>query len=338
MIIGTSALNNKSAIQLLNDNGEIISTYNIDFSIINWKLSKSRNYLLVNCYDEVIDNNRTTVIRFLYVYKLNIEKYRMEFFSKIQCETILLLYDLSPNDKYLALLGEGKIITIFYFLSPLIDGLYDNSSRIYLEDDMYGGYGGKEKTLIFSPDSSLLITTITIAGIPPADSNRYSGTISVIFNINDDFRIQEIFRGKVIKFLDANSIFYVFFNNRENDLESRTLPFNTNINSRIVYDTNSSNIFNTININENKDILIYGTTRILLINHINLLTSINVKFTGDIHSYILLNNNEIILLVDNIINKITLQNGIIISIEKIVQLPTFKNITFNIESLELFGL
>ena len=169
MIIGTSTLNKKSAIQLLNDNGEIISTYEIDFKIVSWNISKSKNYLLVNCqYVQSADK----VIRFLYVYKLNIEKYRMEFFSKIECETQLFLYDLSPNDKYLALLNANKIITIYYFLSPLIDGLYDNSSKIYLEDDMYGGYGGKEKTLLFSPDSSLLITTITIAGTPQPDSNK----------------------------------------------------------------------------------------------------------------------------------------------------------------------
>lgn len=335
MIIGTSFLNNKSYIQLLNDNGEIISTYDIDFPIVSWNISKSKNYLLVNCqYVQSAD----TVIRFLYVYKLNIEKYRMEFFSKIECETQLFLYDLSPNDKYLALLNANKIITICYFLSPLIDGLYDNSSKIYLEDDMYGGYGGKEKTLLFSPDSSLLITTITIAGTPQPDSNRYSGTISVIFNINDDFKIQEIFNGKVIKFLDRVSILYVLFNNREHVLESRTLPFSSSFNSRIVYDTQSSNIFNTITINENKDILIYANTKTLHINHINLLTSPTIRFIGDIYSYILLNDNEIILLVDTIINKITLKHGIIISIEKIVQLPNFKNMIFNIGSLELFGL
>ena len=335
MIIGISESNSKTYIQLLNDNGEIISTYNSEFPILNWKISKSKNYLMVYC--EEIDNENENM-RFLYIYKLNIEKYRIEFFSKIECKNTLLLYDLSPNDKYLALLNEDKIITIFYFLSHLVDGLYDNSSKIYLEDDMYGGYAGEyDDILEFSPDSSLLITTINVNEIADGNiaDNSYFGTISIIFNTNDDFRISEIFRGKILKFLDNSSIFYVYGYGTPTVLKSTTLPFNNEI---LIYDINNTVKSNNICMNENKDILIYKSKNTLTIQHIKLLTTVSLAIKSKIYSFIIINNNEIILLADNFINKITLKNGVIKSIEKIVQLPTGKNITFTSQSLKLFGL
>ena len=139
MIIGVK----DSIVLLLDNNGVIRSELDTGMDISCFKVSDSGLFLAVYTFYHTAN--------IVYIYKINNEELSLQIFNKIvlgEGEDVYDNFVISPNDKFLATISNGKIY-VYYMQEEL-----ETFPVIVLEnnDDKY------DDILNFSPDSNVLAT------------------------------------------------------------------------------------------------------------------------------------------------------------------------------------
>jgi len=308
MIIGYK----DNIIYLLSNDCEIINEIELSTEILTFKVSPNEEFLIIYATE---DN-----INILYIYK--ILENNIQFFNKIvnpdeenvEENNNLIEMDISPNGKYLALLGFNKIIYIYSLEHST------NLSPIKLVDNIYNT--GYTDILKFSDDSSLLMSKIH------NEQNIESRTITILFDCENNFDIIKKYTFSPIGFLGDNIIL-----EQNNKIYKLNMFNNTNNNKELIFFNNSEKftLKFIFNLNKTSFLLYSAIQKEIWIFNLETFQILKYKFMKYVNSIKFIQDDELVLIVNGVLLKLNLNNMVATKISS-----NILNKHINIEDDSLF--